>query len=180
MSYSVFPEGGWIDLASSSTSFGAGGTSPVTVTPSGASRARLNAFASTGFTDFMLGGEINHQWKEGSTIALHVHLWPHTNSSGNIKLFWEHCFVIPNGVQVAAWSTLNQIVNIPANSAGKIINLEFSDEIMTGYLIGTQYYGCLYRNKGDGADTFPDSVGFTTDGYHIQIDSDGSKQRFIK
>lgn len=180
MSHANFPLESWNDLFSSSTSFGNGGTSPVTVTPTGGTRSKLNAFANAGFTDFMLGGEILHGWMEGSTIAFHVHLWPHTNSTGNIKLFWEHCFVIPNGIQVAAWSTLNQVVTIPANSSGKIINLEFADETMSGYLIGTQYYGCLYRNKGDGADTFPDAIGFTTDGYHIRNDTAGSKQRFVK
>lgn len=113
-------------------------------------------------------------------IRPHAHFAPTSNTTGNIKLFFDYYIHFDNQSMSGVISVV-----VPANEIAwqeqriEIGSIEFPVELQnqTGIQIG----GRFYRDPTDPEDTYPDAVVITdTAGWHYPVDSDGSIGVFAK
>lgn len=124
--------------------------------------------------------ELNHDYKEGSVIAFHVHWYPTTTTSGNVKWNLEY-FMANQAVQDTVISGTMSVVQASRRVAWRLHTANFPD-LNLGVLdhIGTQIHFRFFRNPLDGSDNYGDDAAVATMGYHYQTDMRGSIQATSK
>ena len=124
--------------------------------------------------------ELQHDYKEGSDLKIHIHWAPSTVGAGNVR--WQCEYEVIRTGQVAAITS--GTVNVVTSADGtaweqKAVNI--GTITGTDLKIGDQIALRLFRDPNDGSDTYADDavIAFTY-GIHYQVDDLGSQQEFIK
>jgi len=120
--------------------------------------------------------ELNHDYQEGTDIYFHVHWFPTTTASGNVKWnmdYWITTFTMPTVIS----GSLSIVAPVVANTAW-VQKLSTFPALSLGALakIGSQVAMRFYRNPTDGQDDYPDHAAVATIGWHYLTNSRGSSQ----
>lgn len=173
----------WKDLYPSSVTIGSGGTAPSFTQYNG--NLYAYEFVGTSATKQLnMGFQLNHDYKEGSDIKFHVHLYiPDDGTGGVIKMSCEYTWTNINQTGTVNTTTITGTVTRAAN-AGINNNaiLSFDSAIISGSGKGiSSVFMCrIFRDPIDNADTFGLSVWLKSADIHYQVDTLGSRQETAK
>lgn len=134
--------------------------------------------------------QLPHAWVEGTTIYPHLHWTPRgNNASGNVEWNLEYSWANydPTTIQVFPSVTTSTVVASPA-SGNFVQNGHYITALTaanagiagTGKKISSVLICRIWRNSSNGADTYNDDAGVLFMDFHIQINSWGSRQEYIK
>jgi hypothetical protein len=121
--------------------------------------------------------ELDHNWKEGTTIYPHVHWFPTTTAAGTVV--WQMELVFVNRTATGAIGASSSTIRVEQAAGGVAWGAQFANfpEVdMTGFLIGTQVFVRFFRDPTDGNDDYGADAGIATFGFHVQVDTLGSRQ----
>jgi hypothetical protein len=120
--------------------------------------------------------EINHDYKEGTVISPHVHWYPSTTATTNVKWNMEYYARNANQINTVISGTLSVIAT--ASGGAYTQRMSVFPDLNLGALakIGTQVHFRFYRNPADTDDTYPSDAVTATFGWHYQTNSRGSSQ----
>lgn len=164
----------WRDFNFGVGALGVGASAPDLVSIAGTG-LRLRAFDGNNITEQVYGSlEMDHDWKEGSTIYPHIHWMPTTANAGDVKWQLEY-FWVPVGGTVTG-STVITATQSSTGTAWNMHFLNFPSISGGGKTIGSQMMVRLFRIPTDGADTYPDDAVVVTFGFHVELDTVGSRQ----
>jgi len=123
--------------------------------------------------------EIPHDYAYGQPIEVHAHFRPSTNASGDVKLFfdWEHSpiFSAPQ-----AQTSLSFVHAINSNEQYYHILVAFGDLPDLGFELGDKIGFNVRRTPTDSQDTYGDDLILEQVALHIPVNTNGSRQRYIK
>jgi hypothetical protein len=134
--------------------------------------------------------QLPHTWVEGTTIYPHIHWIPRgSNVSGNVQWNLDYSWVNydPATIQVFPAATTTAVVTSPA-SGNFIQNGHYISALTTGNVgidgtgkkISSVLICRIWRDSGIASDTYNEDAGVMFLDFHIQINSFGSRQEFIK
>jgi hypothetical protein len=130
--------------------------------------------------------EINHDVDidglNAETVKLewHVHFMPSDNAAGDVKWFFDYCYIPANGAPIAQTS-ISCIKAIAINQ--QYYHLLCGEELpkpASGFNIGDVILFTLRRTPTDGDDTYEADALLLKTALHVPIDMDGSRERYIK
>lgn len=130
--------------------------------------------------------QLPHSWKEGTTIYPHLHWTPRSSATGNVEWNFEYTWANYDAVtpQVFPAITTNTVVATGAFTANShnISPLSTSNIGLdgAGKKISSILICRIWRNSGNTADTYNADAGVLFVDFHIQIDSWGSREEYIK
>lgn len=164
------------DLYPSSVSTGSGVNAASFTAYNGANLFAYEFIGAVTLKSLQIGFQINHDYKEGSDITPHIHLYiPDDGTGGVIKFYMTY-----------AWSNVSQTGSISettisgtvTRTASQGINnnaiLSFPAITGTGKTISSIIMCRIYRDPADAADTFASSVWLKSADIHYEIDGLGS------
>lgn len=122
--------------------------------------------------------EMDHMWKEGSTIYPHVHWLPTTDDAGDVK--WQLEYVVVQDNDVMGASTTISILQAAGGVAWTQKRANFPSVNLAGFLIGAQFYARFFRDPTDGDDDYGADAAVATFGLHIEQDTTGSRRVTLK
>lgn len=174
----------WDDLlfAASVTKPGATAPSYKAFGPSGSLQALM--FEAGHHDEVHFEVQLPHRWKEGSKIYPHVHWTPTTADAGNVV--WELEY---------SWANIDGTFGAPSNMASDataaggtawVHKLTVLKEAGNSYIDGagktmSSMLMCrLHRNSNAGSDTLNKDVAMLDIDFHIEIDSFGSDEEYVK
>lgn len=143
-------------------------------------------FFQPGMTESLhFQAQLPHSWKEGSPIEPHIHFACSDNSVGEVRWVLEYTiadFTPPSAVASTALSTFGTTVSLTSDARenqGQNVHsvASFGEIDMTGRGISTMLICRIYR---DTTDTYPLGVFFQEIGFHYEVDSLGSQERYVK
>lgn len=124
--------------------------------------------------------QLPHSWKEGTSLAPHVH-WRKTSDAAGDVVWTMRYKIIPYDGLETAWSSI--VVGTDTNTVDatqKQVVTTFGEIDMTGYSISTMLLMQMGRLPTDAGDTYAaDALVYEFD-IHYQIDSNGSVGPFSK
>lgn len=165
----------WRDFNFGVGALGAGASAPDLV-PVNGTGVVLYGFDGNVTTEQLYASlEMDHEWKEGSVIYPHIHWMPTTNNAGNVKWQLEYIWVDKNHGAVGASTT----ITVTADAGGVAWDSRFTNFPTidgTGKTIGSQMMIRLFRNPADVADTYPNDATVITFGFHVEVDTVGSRE----
>jgi len=134
--------------------------------------------------------QLPHTWVEGTTIYPHIHWVPRGgNVSGNVEWNLDYSWVNydPATIQVFPAATTTTVVASPA-SGNFIQNGHYKIPLTTGNAgingagkkISSVLICRIWRDSGNASDTYNEDAGLLFLDFHIQINSFGSRQEYIK
>ena len=154
-----------------------GVTPPDVITIPGTSINTVSFDGGTTIEDVHVCKELNHDYKADTPIAFHVHWYPTTTASGNVK--WQLQYYITSQRLTTVVSGLSSITQASDGVAWKMQTANFPDiDLGSISSIGCQIHFRFFRNPTE--DTYPHEAAVATVGYHYQTDSRGSSQRSSK
>ena len=169
----------WDDIVIAASALGAGASAPNLVSFLGAGNLKILSFDGGATMEQLYGSfEMLHTWKEGTTISPHVHWSPTTADAGDVK--WQLEYSISN--QAGTFPAVTPISGTGAagGTAWTHNFTAFTDITMSGITIGAIVNFRLFRDPGDGADTYAANAGLSSFGVHFQKDTAGSASRTTK
>ncbi len=128
------------------------------------------------------GGEILHDYKEGTDLLPHVHWMPTTTNTGNVE--WHMAYSIQNteGSGTAVFPAPTTISGVGGTTGtawlSKIAALGDIDG--TDIKIGAHILFRFYRNPAGANDTYPDDAVVLSVGLHYQVNTLGSREVYTK
>lgn len=132
-------------------------------------------------TQEVLGGsfEIPHDYMYGTDIEVHIHWRPSTTATGNVEWFfdWEHS---PAEAAPIAQTTLHAVDTIPSNQQYWHKLMEIGIIPANGFQLGDKIGFNLRRAPNGVNDTYGADALFEQIALHIQCDTLGSRQRYVK
>ena len=166
------------DLYPSSVSVGSGVNAASFTSYNGANLYAYE-FVGTGvqLKSLQLGFQLNHDYKEGSDIVPHLHLYiPDDGTGGVIKFYMNYTWTNIDATGTVSETTVSGTVTRAA-SAGINHNaiLSFGTITGTGKTISSVFMCRIYRDPADVADTFGTSVWLKSADLHYEVDSIGSR-----
>lgn len=144
----------------------------------------LLLFAASGTEAVSLLAQMPHAWKEGSVLHPHVHWMKTTSAAGDVM--WELQYKIaPIGeIMDASWTTLTNsspVGGTPDTDTADYHMITSFDPIdMTGHTLSTCIIFLLSRLGSDAADTYGADARLLEFDVHYELDSNGSREEFIK
>lgn len=137
------------------------------------------AFDGASKTEELHGSfELQHDYKEGTDIIPHIHIYPTDTNEGNIKINLDY-YLKENGKTAISGTT--SFVQDAGGVAWEELRVNFDDVIAGDTLtIGTQCHFRVYRDATDTDDTYPSDVAIATIGVHYEINSVGSRTTLNK
>jgi hypothetical protein len=171
----------WNDINFEGISLGAAASAPDLVNILGSGIMARGFDGNVTLEQLYSGGEMLHDYKEGTDILLHVHWMPTTTESGdvewNIEYSWQNMEDSDN--LVPAPSTISAIQ--ATTGVAWFSHVKGFDAIDgTGKRIGSHVMLRLYRNPASTNDTYPDDAVLMSVGIHYQVDTLGSREVFTK
>lgn len=148
---------------------------------------QLYAFDGSNTEERLSGSfEIPHDYAYGEQIEVHIHFRPSTTGTGNVKWFfdYERSKVNLSGavapVVPEAKTTISAICNIA--TAGQYAHYVFSLGLLpdVDYHIGEKIGFNIRRTPNDGDDTYGSDALLEQIAIHIPVDTNGSRQRYVK
>lgn len=121
--------------------------------------------------------ELDHDWKEGTIIKPHVHWYATTVAVGTVV--WQMELVFVNSGETGAIGAASTTIRAEQNTTGVAwvpLFASFPDVDLAGYLIGTQVHVRFFRDPTDGDDDYGADAAIATFGFHVQVDTLGSRQ----
>lgn len=124
--------------------------------------------------------EITHAYIQGSTISPHFHWIASSTNSGTVNVYLEYQWVNNDG-SASRYGTMtySHIVSTTA-TLGSPIPSGFGDINGTGMKMGSRFRFRFYRTPMVNGDTYPDSLILEDIGVHVNKDSLGSKDVWVK
>jgi len=138
----------------------------------------IYAFDGGNTTERLYGSiELNHDYKEGSDIELHVHWAPTTAGSGNVR--WQMYYQWANNTEAFGTPVL---LGVTAAASGAWVSTysSFGTVSGSGKTINSQIVFQIFRTPTDGLDTYTGDAAMITVGVHYQTDTLGSRDRATK
>jgi len=127
--------------------------------------------------------QMPHQWKEGTEIFPHVH-WTAATNVGSDKVVWGLEYTWANvGTVLGNTTTITGSDPIAAYSpvdAYEHAITSLGTITATGKTLSSMLVCRIFRKAADGTDTYAADAGLLEIDFHFQIDSDGSRQEYIK
>lgn len=164
----------WEDLQIPDTSVRPGGTAPGLVTFRG--NMRLYSFAAGELVEMTT--QLRHAWKQGTAIKPHIHCsFPDANA-GNYVWQLEYTMATPGGTYPVTQVIETPVTAAPGVAFGHQI-IDFPALDMTGMGISTIIHAVLIRKTGV-AGAYASEIFLNQFDYHIQHDTLGSRQEYIK
>ena len=159
----------------------AGGAAPDSVahTIGGVAR-QLYSFDGAATVEILSGSfEIPHDWKVGSEIEVHIHWRPSTTGTGNVEWHFDWEYSPPQGAPVPK-TTLSGVATIPSNQQywHKLDQIGLINA--TGFSLGGKIGFNLRRSPAGVKDTYGADALLEQIAMHVEIDTLGSRQRYIK
>lgn len=109
-------------------------------------------FLSNALREVSFQVQLNHQWKEGSSVIPHFH-WVPTTTNTSTAVFSLDYWVVNIGEAIPSVTTVT--VNVtPNGTAYKHQLTEFGSVTMTGKTASCIFGGRIYRSGGTGSDAF--------------------------
>lgn len=129
--------------------------------------------------------QLDHSWKVGSAIHIHVHWFPVANGNAGDKVRWglEYVVVNINGVMGATTTIYAVDPETPPSTtptAKTHYMTEFAEIDMTGKTLSCFVLGRLFRNSSNAADTYGSDVSLMGIDAHYQQDTLGSTDELVK
>lgn len=122
--------------------------------------------------------ELQHDWKEGTALSPHLHYQIIGAPTGTDRIKWQLIYTISrNGTTLSPTTTITVETEVSTQYSFYISS--FPDIIGTGFKIGDQFLFQLSRITAS-ADEFAGDALLSTAGVHYEIDTMGSRQKFIK
>lgn len=165
----------WNDINFEGASLGTGASAPDLVSILGSGSILARAFDGNVTLEQMYGGgEILHDYREGTDLHMHVHWMPTTTNTGNVEWHMEYSWANVNDVMPAP-STISSVL-ATTGSAWKSYVQNIGIASGTGKKIGSHVAFRLYRNPASTNDTYPDDAVLLSVGIHHEVDSLGSRE----
>ena len=131
--------------------------------------------------------QLPHKWREGTPISPHIHWAKSTSAAGDAAWRSRYKMMPLNEVWDAAWTDLG-LVTAPVTNTPDVDTAEHQMITSWGYMVDVmadkQISDCilweLSRVGGDVLDTYGADAILVEFDVHIQIDSLGSEELFIK
>ena len=117
---------------------------------------------------------MQHDYKEGTNISPHIHWSPSSTASGNVK--WQMTYSWVNKTGAFGSGTTASKTVAATGTVGSHIYTTFAPIAGSGKEIGSIIALRLFRDSGDGSDTYEDDAIFLDFGIHYQCDSIGSRE----
>lgn len=130
--------------------------------------------------------QLPHSWKEGTTIYPHLHWAPKSSGTGNVEWNFEYTWANYDAAtpQVFPAITTNTVVSTGPFTANthSITALSASNSGIdgTGKKISSILICRIWRDSGTSGDTYNYDAGVLFVDFHIQIDSWGSREEYVK
>jgi hypothetical protein len=128
--------------------------------------------------------QLPHAWKEGSTIYPHVHWVNRTAGTAGHVVRWGLEWTKAKIATVFGATTTQYGTTIVASGditvADSHLITSLGSITMTGDTVSTVLICRLFRNSSDSADTYTGTAGLLYIDFHIELDSFGSAQEYIK
>lgn len=141
-------------------------------------------FVGSGATlkSLQLGFQLNHDYKEGSDIIPHLHLYiPDDGTGGVIKFYMNYTWTNIDSTGSVAETTVSGTITRVANAGiGNNAILSFGTISGTGKTISSIFMARIYRNPADVADTFGVSTWLKSADIHYLCDTCGSRTATAK
>jgi len=127
--------------------------------------------------------QMPHQWKEGTEIYPHVH-WTAATNVGTNKVVWGLEYTWAN-VGVVLGNTTIITGSDPIATYAPVDAYEHAITSLgtitgTGKTLSSMLICRIFRKAADGTDNYAADAGLLEIDFHFQIDSDGSRQEYIK
>lgn len=167
------------DLAPMSVTVGGGASSPTFTAYNG--NLKAYEFPYNQDKDLQMQFQLLHSWKLGSEISPHLHLYvPSGVPGGTIKYGMEYTWTNIDGIE-GATTTITGSISV-GSAAGNLHKLlEFPKISGTGKTLSSIVSCRIFRNgASESSDTFGSSVWLKAADIHIEKDSLGSNQEYIK
>lgn len=130
--------------------------------------------------------QLPHSWKEGTTIYPHLHWAPKNSATGNVEWNFEYTWANYDAAtpQVFPAITTSSVVATGPFTANAhaITPLTSSNNGIdgTGKKISSILICRIWRDSGTSGDTYNYDAGVLFVDFHIQIDSWGSREEYVK
>lgn len=124
--------------------------------------------------------ELNHDYQEKTPLSFHVHWYPTTTASGNVKWQLEYWVTNQRMPETVVSGTMS-VVQATRNVAWRIHTAQFPDLNLAPLdYIGSQIHFRFFRNPGDAQDTYDADAAVATMGWHYKTNSRGSAKMISK
>lgn len=117
--------------------------------------------------------ELNHDYAEGTTLKPHVHWGPTTNAAGNVT-WWMEYVIIADDTVASTSTTISATVAAP-ETAWEFGFTALPDIPCPACVIGNQVAVRFYRDPTHSSDTYAADAATLTFGFHVQVDTLGSR-----
>jgi hypothetical protein len=154
---------------------GAGALTLTTIT------GNIQAYALADGDSVMINNELNHEWKIGTPIGVHLHILGMTNVAAPryVKYVLEYSFADYNG-QVSGPQIASVNFEIPTSSVvGKHLIVDFGDILPPLTMVSGMFMAKLSRVTATGTAPAADPIALNL-GAHGQVDSLGSRTEYTK
>ncbi len=124
--------------------------------------------------------EMPHAWKAATVVKPHVHWSKTTDAAGDVVWFFRYRTWGKDGL-VSAWSSPvagTDVFTVGADQKQYLAT--FGDIDMAGLVLSDAIHWQMGRLPGDAGDTYEADALLHFVDFHYQIDSNGSRQEFIK
>lgn len=169
----------WVDFNFGVGALGRGASAPDLINLGGTNIEVLgfNGINTTEEVSVLL--EMDHMWAQGTAIYPHVHWMASTAAAGNVKWQIEYVVVEMIDGDLPAATTI-AIVQAAPGVAWRTAFQEFAPIVMTGFTMGSQVVARLFRDPTDGQDTYGADAALLSFGFHVLVNSLGSRERLVK
>lgn len=137
------------------------------------------AFAPGQEQEVYFTAQLPHRYKEGTDLFAHVHWIPQNANAGDVVWGLEYTWT-----NVGEQYPVNTTVAEAISAAPTVARQQTVSPIVTldgtGKLLSSMIMGRLFRNGPSVNDTYTGFAVLLEIDFHFQIDSDGSRQPFIK
>lgn len=123
--------------------------------------------------------QMNHRWREGSTIYPHIHFNTSDANTGVIRIGFHHSWTNTDGTWPAA-STVYTNITIAAGSNVKHLTASFPAIDGSGKTISSMIKCRFFRNSSNAADTYTGNLILQELDIHYEVDSLGSRTELVK
>ena len=140
---------------------------------------RVYAFDGVNITERLYGScEMQHDYKEGTDIEVHIHWTPTNGNTGNVV--WQVYYSWANKDETYPPATL--LVSTPTAATGAWKNTYTSVGVISGAgkTINSQLSIQVFRDPGNVGDTYVNDVALLQLGIHYECDTTGSRSTLVK